>query len=120
MRVILADDSAVVRDRLKIMMADLPGIELIGEAATVSEADALIQVLKPDVVILDIQMPDGSGIDVLRHTKRLQPAPVAIMLTNYPTPQNRGAALEEGAEYFLDKFDDIDQLAEVLRALSPA
>lgn len=114
MKVVLVDDSAVVRDRLKVMLADLPGVELVGEAAGV------IQAQSPDVVILDIQMPDGNGIDVLRVIKRLQLAPVVIMLTNYPTPHNRSAALDAGAEYFLDKFDDLERLAEVLKALSLA
>ena len=118
MKIVLVDDSAVVRARMKIMLAELPGIEITGEAADVAEAVEVIQEQEPDVVILDLQLPSGSGIDVLRKIKRTRPEIVVIMLTNYATPQYRHAYLSAGADYFLDKFAEHNQLMTVLEELA--
>ena len=66
MKVFVADDSAVLRERVIEMLSDLPGIEIIGHAQDVSETLTAIKKLNPDVVILDIRMPGGSGMDVLQ------------------------------------------------------
>lgn len=85
----IADDSEEVRNRLNEMLSEIPGVEIIGEAGEGGEAIRDIRERKPDVVIQDIRMPGGSGIDVLQAIKRGDPAPTVIMLTNYPYPQYR-------------------------------
>ena len=80
MKVFIADDSEVVCERLTTMLSELPGIEIIGQSIE------SIRRLHPDVVILDIRMPGGSGIDVLEDIKKTNTAPVVIVLTNYPYP----------------------------------
>src|SRR5436190_509507 len=70
MRIFLADDSVIVRERLTTLLLELPEVEIVGEAATAGDAMKSIRELRPDVVILDIQMPGGSGIDVLRTIRR--------------------------------------------------
>ncbi len=66
MRIFIADDSSVVRERLTAMLSNLEEIETIGQAQDVDEAISSIEELKPDAVILDIQMPGGTGIDVMK------------------------------------------------------
>lgn len=118
MRVLIVDDSAIVRERLAAMIGQLPGtIDLVGQAQDAPEARELIWRLKPDFIVLDIQMPGGSGIDVLREIKQETPGPVVLMLTNFPYPQYRKTCMEIGADYFFDKSTEFGKIAEVLQEL---
>ena len=118
MKLFIADDSSVVRERLTAMLSNLEDIETIGQAADVCEAISSIKELKPDAVILDIQMPGGTGIDVLRHIKKEQPATVVIILTNYPFSPYRQECMDEGADYFFDKSLEFGKAIEVCKALA--
>ena len=117
MKVFIADDSKIFRDRLKEMLSELTEVEIIGEAENILETTKRIRKLNPDVVILDIRMPDGSGIDVLKHIKKNNQAPAVIMLTNYPYPQYRKKCMELGADYFFKKSDEIEEVLEALKQL---
>ena len=117
MRVLIADDSAAVRQRLKTMLSELPGIEIVGQAEDAPQARESILELRPDVVILDIRMPMGSGIEVLRDIKQRKHAPVVIMLTNYPYPQYRKRCLDAGADFFLDKSGEFNKIIGILEKL---
>ena len=115
--VFLADDSALIRERLPGMLAEITGVEVIGQAADGIDAVNYIGKLKPDVVVLDIRMPGKNGMEVLQELKEFEPAPCVIMLTNYPYPQYRKKCLDMGADYFLDKSADFDSLFTVLKQL---
>lgn len=117
MRVFLVDDSVVIRQRLKRMLADLKEIEVMGEAADAAEATEAIHVAKPDVVLLDIHLLGGSGIEVLENVKKDQPAPAVIILTNYPYPQYRKKCLDAGADYFFVKSTEFDKVVPALQQL---
>jgi DNA-binding NarL/FixJ family response regulator len=117
-RVFIADDSATVRDRLATLLADMAGVEVIGHAEDAAAAVAAIQRLKPDVVILDIRMPAGSGIGVLRSMEKQPDRPKFIMLTNYPFLQYRRTCLEAGASYFFDKSSEFEKIPQALEALA--
>ncbi|MCI0486105.1 MAG: response regulator transcription factor [Blastocatellia bacterium] len=117
MTVFITDDSPIVRERLVDMLSELERIEIAGEAGDAQEAIDSIRQLKPDVVILDIQMPGGSGIAVLQHIKRARPAPIVIMFTNYPYPLFRKKCMDEGADFFFDKSTQFDEVIKVLREL---
>jgi DNA-binding NarL/FixJ family response regulator len=82
------------------MLSGLKDIEVVGQAENGAQAMDSIRELKPDAVILDIQMPNGSGIDVLQNIKIGGPTPVAIMLTNYAYPQYRRRCMDAGADFF--------------------
>ncbi|MCB0171262.1 MAG: response regulator transcription factor [Anaerolineae bacterium] len=110
MKVFIADDSLIVREHLVTMLDELAGIEIVGQAENVAKAISAIRDLQPDVVILDIRMPGGSGIDVLRNIKQDEVTPMVIILTNYPYPGYRRKCLEAGADYFLDKSTEFDQI----------
>jgi DNA-binding NarL/FixJ family response regulator len=117
MRVLIADDSMVVRERLVNLLTDLHGVEVIGQAEDAVEARALAERLKPDVAILDLRMPKGSGTEVLYDIKKLNPAPKVIMLTNYPHPENRKRCIDGGADYFFDKSTEFQKVALVLTGM---
>ena len=119
MRILIADDSAVVRARLISLLADLRGIEVVGQAEDAIEARNLAEKLRPDVAILDLRMPKGSGADVLSDLKKLNPAPKVIMLTNYPHPENRKKCMDGGADYFFDKSNEFQKVVSVLMGMLP-
>ncbi len=118
MQVFIADDSAAIRERLSIIVQETPGVELVGEAGDTTEATRSILQLRPDIVILDVRIPPGSGVDVLQTIKRLDPPPKVIVLTNYPYPQYRKRCIDAGADYFLDKSVEFDKLMPLLKRIS--
>ena len=112
-KVFIADDSLIVRQHLVTLLDELAGIEIVGQAETVAEAIKGIVELQPDVVILDIRMPGGSGIDVLQRVKQDEVTPIVIILTNYPYPGYRRKCLQAGADFFLDKSTEFDQIPKL-------
>jgi DNA-binding NarL/FixJ family response regulator len=117
MKVFIADDSTIIRERLKNMLLEVPDVRIAGEARAADEAIRSIKKSKPDAVILDLRMPGGNGIDVLNGVKTGNTAPVIIILTNYPYPQYRKKCMEAGADYFFDKSTDFEKILEVLKKL---
>jgi DNA-binding NarL/FixJ family response regulator len=119
MRVLIVDDSTVVRERVVAMLSDLqPGLEVVGQAGEVDEAILATRRLKPDAVILDISMPGKSGIEALRAITQDSPAPLVMMLTNYPYAQYRKRCLDAGADFFYDKSTEFCKVAETFRRLT--
>jgi DNA-binding NarL/FixJ family response regulator len=117
MKVFIADDSQVVRERIIEMLSELPEIEIIGQAEDGLQAKNLIEKLNPDVVILDIRMPRRNGIEVLQNIKKKNSALTVIMLTNYPYPQYQKKCMKAGADYFFDKATEFEKVTEVLKKL---
>lgn len=114
--VAIADDSALIRERLMQKLSQLDGIQMAWQAQNASEAIAAFQRLKPEVAILDIQMPGGSGIEVLTHIKKESPETTVIMLTNFPLSLFKRCCLKAGADYFFDKSTEFEKVIEVLRS----
>jgi len=117
-RVVIADDSCVIRCRLARKLSKLPGIVVARESDDVQSTLEAIRSVRPAVVILDIQMPGGSGIDVLERVKKEHGDIVVIMLTNYPLAPLRKRCMELGADYFFDKSSEFDKVSDVLKQLS--
>jgi DNA-binding NarL/FixJ family response regulator len=116
-RVLIADDAFVVRQRLVTMLDELAGVKIVGQAEHVAGVINAIRDLQPDVVILDICMPGGSGIDVLRDIKQDEVGPTVIILTNFPFSGYRQKCLDGGADFFLDKSTEFDQIPKLLERL---
>lgn len=108
MKVFIADDSPILRERLKTMLSDFPEVEIAGQAQDTPEAIQSIKELEPDVVILDIRMPGGSGIEVLQSIKKDRPDIKVIVFTNYPYPQYRKKCMDLGADFFFAKATESD------------
>ena len=116
--VLIVDDSPLVRERLVHMVSQFSGVEIAGQTGDPQVALDAIRSLSPSVVILDIRLPGRSGFDLLPEIKRLDPAPVVIMLTNYPYPQYREKCMEAGADFFLDKSTEFQRIGEILGEIS--
>ncbi|MGD2146346.1 MAG: response regulator transcription factor [Anaerolineae bacterium] len=117
LRILIADDSELVRDRVKELISGVDGTEVVGEAATGEETLVALEKLMPDVLILDIRMPGGNGIEALKAAKELDPAPTVIMLTAYAYPQYLEKCAAAGAEYFFDKATEFERVADALAEL---
>lgn len=114
MKVFIADDSSLFVERLTELLKDVPGVELAGQAGDVSESVRCIQQMKPDAVIRDLQMPGGSGLDVLRAIRPNHPRLYVLICTNYPYAQYREECLSAGANYFLDKSSEFEKIPAIL------
>lgn len=114
MRVYVVDDSPLVRERLVSLLSEVEGVDVVGSADDAASGIAGVAMKSPDVVILDIRMPSGSGISVLEEVKSRAKSPTVIMLTNYPYPQYRKKCMEAGADYFFDKSNEFHKVTEVL------
>ncbi len=117
LKVLIADDSALLRERLVRTLADVPGVKLIGQTTNGQETLQAIQELKPDVVILDIRMPKGNGLQILKTVKVDEDAPTVIILTAFPYAQYRRTCQEAGAEFFFEKLSEFNRIPQVLANL---
>jgi DNA-binding NarL/FixJ family response regulator len=114
-RILLADDHAVVRKGIRDILLEAGDLDVIAEAVNGEEALALIDQLRPDVAVLDIQMPKRSGIDVCRHI-RSQHWPIGILiLTAYDDDPYVLAVLQAGANGYVLKTADADDLIRAVR-----
>lgn len=116
-KILIVDDSAVVRERLIQLLADLQGMEIVGQAEDADGGKELAKKLKPDIVVLDVQMRKGGGIGLLRDIKRIEPAPRVIVLTNEAYPEIRNSCLDRGADYFFDKSTEYQEMVAVLTGM---
>lgn len=114
MRLLIADDSEILRSRLIEMLNHIPGIEIVGEVENGVDAVVFADRLKPDVIILDIRMPNADGILALESIRRSNSISKIIILTNYPYPQYKQKCLEAGADYFFSKSEEIEKMIGTL------
>ncbi|MBE0627060.1 MAG: response regulator transcription factor [Burkholderiales bacterium] len=114
--VFLVEDSPAIRARLATTIRGIDGAQLAGEAGTVGSAIDGIRATRPGAVILDLQLEDGSGLEVLRAVRPTAPALHVAVLTNYATDQHRRACMDAGAEYFLDKSSDFPRIREIVQS----
>ena len=117
MRAFIVEDSLAVIERLVALLSDVQGVEITGQSAEVSEAIESIRITKPDVIILDIQLAGGCGLDVLRDIRQCESSAVVIVFTNDSFPQARQRCLDAGANFFLDKATEFERLIEIFRVL---
>ncbi|MEQ1881143.1 MAG: response regulator [Burkholderiales bacterium] len=113
--VFIVEDSPIVRVRLEEMLAEIPGTFNAGHASTAGDAIRGILEAHPNVVLLDLQLAQGSGLEVLRKVRPHMPTIVYYMLSNCSPPLYRRVALELGASAYFDKSH---QFAELHRAIA--
>jgi NarL family two-component system response regulator LiaR len=114
-RVLLVDDHAVVRQGLRSFLELQPDIEVVGEAAVAGEALERTRQLTPDVVLLDLVLPDADGVEVLRRLKEVAPASRVLVLSSYVDDSRVFAAVHAGAAGYLLKDVQPDALADGIR-----
>ena len=114
-RLLLVDDHAVVRSGLRMLLEGEPDMEIAGEAGTGAEALKAVEALRPDVVLMDIGLPDQSGIDATRAIKRLNPATVVVALTIHEDQEYFFRMLEAGATGYVPKRAAPEELMTAIR-----
>jgi DNA-binding NarL/FixJ family response regulator len=112
--VLVVDDSRIVRERLCALLAEDDRIAVVGEAGTAGEACVLFQKHRPDAVILDVQLPDHSGLEVLAAIKWAIPSCRVIMLTNACDRFIRRESQRRGADHFLRKATEFELVPGLL------
>ncbi|MFF2127312.1 response regulator [Streptomyces olivochromogenes] len=115
-RVVVVDDEALVRSGFELILGAADDIEVVATTTGAEAVDA-VRREEPDVVLLDIRMPDVDGLTVLRHLRALPDAPVVAMLTTFDADEYILTALRSGAAGFLLKDTEPDQLAQLVRTL---
>ncbi len=116
-RLIVVDDHEIVRQGLVALLDRRPGFQVVGEAGTVAEAVAEARRLEPDVVVMDVRLPDGSGVEACREIRAEQPETRVIMLTSYPDEEAVLSAIVAGASGYLLKQIRARDLVSALEAV---
>lgn len=119
MKIVLVDDSSLVVDNLIEILEAIPGLAVIGHAGSEDEAVALIERSKPDVVLLDIVLSPGSGLNVLKRLRAAGHATRVLMLSNLPADPYARVSLEAGADGFFEKCGKLDDLLARLASWMP-
>jgi DNA-binding NarL/FixJ family response regulator len=117
-KIVIADDSSLLRERIKSLLNGLKEKLVIYEAENGLEALKLIKDKKPDLAILDIRMPEMNGIEVLKKIRELKIKVKVCILTNYPYPQYKRKCFEAGADYFLSKTEEFEDIKIVITELA--
>ena len=116
MNVFVVEDAPEVRKRLVAMLRSIAGVTVVGEADSVRSAVDGVQASAADVMLLDLQLADGSGLEVLSAVKSQQPDLYVIVLSNFANAtQYRDASLAAGADVVLDKTTEFGRVREILR-----
>jgi len=113
----IADDHSMFRQGLSLLLRSTPGYELVGEAATGSQALEIITESKPDVAVLDISMPGFGGLDVFRKIGRQGLATKVVLVTIHTDPELAQEALDEGVSGYLLKENAFEDLLAAIRAV---
>lgn len=116
-RTLIADDHALVRAGIRALVEKINGVTVVAEAGKGSEAKDLITELRPDLVLLDITMPDGNGFDVLLHVQKHFPETRIIVLTVHEAGEYAIRALREGAAGFLPKSAASTELEQAIQTV---
>jgi DNA-binding NarL/FixJ family response regulator len=115
LRILLVDDHDVVRAGLRSVFSNAEDLEVVGEAATSTEAIRRVGLDLPDVVVLDVRLPDGSGIDTCREIKQRWPATDVLILTSYADEDALIEAYDAGASGYILKRVDLAALVDSVR-----
>lgn len=115
MNVFVVEDAPEVRKRLVAMLGTVAGVDVVGEADSVRGAIDGALAAATDVLLLDLQLTDGNGLDVLAAVKPARPGLRTIVMSNFANPQYRQASLAAGADVFLDKSQEFARVPGILR-----
>jgi DNA-binding NarL/FixJ family response regulator len=117
-RVLIADDHPLVRDGLKAALAALPGMQVVAEAATGSAAIREALLHRPDVVVMDLQMPGLNGIEATHELARPLPSAAVLVLTMFDDDDSVFAAMRAGARGYVLKGAEQDEIARAITAVA--
>jgi DNA-binding NarL/FixJ family response regulator len=116
--ILLADDQAIIRDGLRSIFSLEPDMAIVGEAENGAQAVQLVRVLAPDIILMDVRMPDTDGLAALERLKGLAPRSSVIMLTLYDDPDYLLKAVSSGAAGYILKDASRDELIRAVRIVA--
>jgi DNA-binding NarL/FixJ family response regulator len=115
LRVLLVEDSRVLAERLRESLDTLDNVEVVGLVADETAAVAAVREQRPDVIILDLQLKEGTGFGVMQRLGEMRP--VIIVFTNYMLPEYQRIASSLGVQHFLNKSIDYERLPQLLQEI---
>lgn len=120
LHVFVVEDSAIIRKRIIDNLRSIDGVVVVGHAESEEEAIEAIGRLRPDILVVDIRLREGNGIEVVRQVRadQLVPRPTIYVLTNYAYPEYQAQCLAAGADAFFDKSSDYPLLLSKLQQLA--
>jgi DNA-binding NarL/FixJ family response regulator len=117
-RIVLADDHTLVREGIRALLALVPDMSLVGEAKDGAEAVRLVVDARPDVLLLDMRMPGGDGLWVVRELRRREALPATLILSTFDDDAAALGVVRAGARGFLLKDVTLDQLVDAVRTIA--
>jgi len=116
--ILIVDDSILIVERLLDFIGSIENIDEIKHADTYEKAELLFRQCKPDIVLLDIQLPDASGINLLNKIKSYHREVIVLMFSNHASSYYKTVCMELGADYFFDKSKDFDLIPGIISSLT--
>ena len=117
LRILVVDDHELVRVGLRTLLSGVAGVEVVAEAGSVSEAIAMARTHRPDVVLMDVRLPDGSGVEACREIRSERPDTRVLMLTSFADEDAVFSAIVAGASGYLLKQAKADALLDAVRTI---
>ncbi len=117
-RVMLVDDHELVRIGIRRLLSDVPGIEVVAEASTGEEAIELVSKFKPNVVLMDVNMPGMGGLEATKRLKRIAPDSKVLVVTVYGDEPYPSLVLQAGAVGYMTKGASVDEMVQAIRSVS--
>ena len=117
-RILIADDHTLFRDGLRALLKSLSGLEVVGEAATGQEVIKQAELLQPDVILMDLQMPEVNGIEATRRVLRNSPHIGVIVVTMFEDDDSVFAAVRAGARGYVLKGADQDEVLQAIQVVA--
>lgn len=117
-RVVVCDDHAILREGTQLILETVPGLEVVGTATTGGEALGLVERSRPDVLVLDLQLPDMSGVEVARRVRGSFSAVAVLVLTGYVDATYIPRLLQIGVRGYLPKTASSSELIAAVRAVA--
>jgi len=114
LKVLIIEDNVLIGKKLNELISENKSVHVLGQAKSVSEALKMFAEWNPDIIFLDINLPDGNGLDILEHLKRLKPGVRVVVFSNSANAIYKRKVKEMGSDYFLDKSKDFAKIPEVL------
>lgn len=114
MNLLIADDSDAFKASLKKLLSVNSGIKYIDDASTIADSIKKIRINTPDMLILDLMFPEGSGLEVLEEARKHSEIETIIILTNFPYEKLKVKCFEYGAHFFFDKSNEFDKVIDVV------
>ena len=117
MKLVIADDSSLMRERIKSQVSCFNEVTIVGEASNGRIAMDLVLEFDPDLIILDLHMPEMGGMEVLKKIREAKMKTKVCILTNYSYPQYHDRCIALGADYFLSKSDDFEKTNGIISGM---